>query len=44
MALSKEFLKKEIEKCKIAIQSLEDGLSLHKLMLNAFETELPRSK
>ena len=40
MTLSKKFLEEEIKKCKIAIETLENGLALHNLMEQAFVREL----
>ena len=38
--LSKKFLEGEIEKSKIAIKTLKEGLALNELILEAFEKEL----
>ena len=40
MLLSKEFLDEEIERSKIAIEKLEQGLALNELILKAFQEEL----
>lgn len=40
MAISKKFLETEIEKSKAAIETIEEGLYVNKLVLKAFEEEL----
>lgn len=40
--LSKKYLEEEIKKTNIAIEHLEQGLDLHKLMLEAFEEALKK--
>ena len=39
MAISKEYLKTEIGKCKAAINTIEEGLWLNQTLLKAFQKE-----
>jgi hypothetical protein len=42
MELSKKYLELEIDKCKLTISNLEQGLWLHNAMLKVFENELSK--